>query len=183
MKLTVPYPISANEYWRTAIVKNHRELSAKGAKPFSTTYVSEEARSYKRKIKIAAYESGIRDPIKGRVYIHVQLYPHRPIDWAKRARKNPLYWDDDVRCIDLDNALKVLIDALRGIAYTDDAWVRRITAERMEPDAEDARVIIEILPIVRVDPQATIEGSGCPYCGIPGCPGVGAHVQHHATRQ
>lgn len=182
MKLTVPYPISANEYWRTAIVKNHRELTARGEKPFSTTYVSEEARRYKRLIKIAAYESGIRDPIKGRVSLDVQLYPHRPNDWAKRARKDPLGWDDDVRCIDLDNALKVLIDALRGIAYTD-AWVRRITAERMEPDAEDERVIIEILPIVRASPQASLIESGCPYCAVPGCPGVEAHVQQHATRQ
>ena len=34
-------------------------------------------------------------------------------------------------CMDLDNALKVSIDALKGIAYADDSQVRKITAQRV----------------------------------------------------
>jgi len=156
VKLILPYPISANLYWRTVV--------AKGAQ-FANTYVSPDAVRYKRQVKIAAYDQGMREPIKGRVSVAVELYPHRPVDWQKRARASPMDWDDDVRCIDLDNALKVLLDALRKIAYTDDAWVRRIAAERMEPDHEGERVIVTVEPIVRVSPQPPLflsagDGSG-----------------------
>jgi len=144
MKLVLPYPISANLYWRTVVPK--------GAK-FANTYVSPEAVRYKRQVKIAACDQGIWNPIKGRVSVAVELYPHRPVDWQKRMRASPMDWDDDVRCIDLDNALKVLLDALKKIAYTDDAWVREIAARRMEPDHEGERVLVTVEPIVRASPQ------------------------------
>ena len=138
MKLVLPYPISANRYWRT-VVARHGE--------FAQTYVSPEASRYKRQVKIAAHEQGHREPIPGRVAVAVELYPHRPLDWQKRVRIAPQTWDDTVQCLDLDNALKVLLDSLRKIAFTDDAWVRRIHAERMEPDGEGERVIVTVEPI------------------------------------
>lgn len=147
MKLVLPYPISANVYWRTVVPK--------GAK-FANTYVSPEAVSYKRDVKIIAFDHGIRKPIAGRVSIVVELYPHRPLDWEKRARRDPMNWDDTVQCLDLDNALKVLLDSLRKIVITDDAWVRRIQAERMEPDQNGERVVVTVEPIVRTSPQPTL---------------------------
>lgn len=51
-----------------------------------------------------------------------------------------------MQCIDLDNANKVLLDAMKGVAIDDDKWVRRIVAERMEPDGE-ARVVVTITPL------------------------------------
>lgn len=147
MKLVLPYPISANAYWRTVVPK--------GAK-FANTYVSEEARRYKREVKIAAYEQGVREPIAGRVAVAIELYPHRPLDWQKRVQRDPMSWDDTVQCLDLDNCLKVLLDALRRIAYTNDAWVRRLAAERMEPDGDGERVIVTVEPIVRVSPQPAL---------------------------
>ncbi|MFX7793104.1 RusA family crossover junction endodeoxyribonuclease, partial [Acinetobacter baumannii] len=67
-------------------------------------------------------------------------------------------WDDTVRCIDLDNAKKVLLDALKGVAIEDDQWVRRIVAERMEPDADGARVVLTVTPLSVVQPQAGLFG-------------------------
>ena len=57
---------------------------------------------------------------------------------------------------DIDNARKVLYDALKGIAFEDDARIFRDSAERMEPDGE-ARVVVTVAPIVRVCPQAGLE--------------------------
>lgn len=156
MKLILPTPPSSNRYWRVVVPK--------GAQ-FANIYVSPEAVRYKRQVKIAAYDQGVRDPIAGRVSVAVELYPHRPLDWQKRVRAAPMTWDDDVKCLDLDNALKVLLDALRKIAYADDAWVRRIVAERMEPDHEGERVIVTVEPIVRASPQPPLflsagDGSG-----------------------
>ncbi len=147
MRLVLPMPISANLYWRTFVQPNAK---------FANTYVSDEARRYKRQVKIAAYEQGAREPISGRVSVAVELYPHRPLDYQKRMRADPMNWDDTVQCPDLDNTLKVLLDSLRKIAFTDDAWVRKLTAERMEPDGEGERVVVTVEPIVRASPQTSL---------------------------
>lgn len=76
--------------------------------------------------------------------LHVQLFPHRPQDWAKRARHDPYTWDDTVQCIDLGNCEKELSDALNGIAWADDKQLRRIVLDRMEPDEKGARLEIRI---------------------------------------
>ncbi len=99
---------------------------------------------YKAAVAAIARAAGIRQPHAGRVHLTIRLYPHRPQDWAKRARKDPYTWDDTVQCIDLGNCEKVLSDALNGVAWVDDKKHRRILQERMEPDEKGARVEVEI---------------------------------------
>lgn len=137
IELTLPYPISANRYWRSFVPRGHQR---------AIVTLSDEAKAYKQEVGWLAKKAGIREPITGRVAVEIRLYPKRPQDWERRARKNPLTWDDSVLCLDLDNANKVLFDALKGIAIEDDRWVRRINAERMEPDGE-ARVVVVITPL------------------------------------
>jgi crossover junction endodeoxyribonuclease RusA len=143
--LALPYPISANRYWKAVTI------------PGRTMMVpSKDAKDYKATVGLIARAAGIRAPISGRVAIAIRLYPQRPQDWAKRAARNPLGWDDDVRCLDLDNANKVLFDALKGVAIDDDRWVRSIDAQRMEPDGE-ARVVVTITPLaLPASPQASL---------------------------
>jgi crossover junction endodeoxyribonuclease RusA len=135
VRLVLPYPVSANRYWRT--------YSPHGFKTHVTT-ISAEAREYKAQVWQKARQMGIREPIPGRVSVSIRLYPERPRDWQKRARVDPLGWDDSVRCIDLDNANKVLLDALKGVVFCDDKWVRALDSERMEPDGKPARVEVTI---------------------------------------
>lgn len=144
IKLTLPYPISANVYWRSY---------ARGGRAIVT--VSKEAEQYRSQVNLLCWQAGIREPIQGRVAITVQLFPQRPLDWAKRARLNPKGWDDGVRCIDLDNANKVLLDSLKGVAIEDDRWVREIHARRMEPDGE-ARVVVRIRALAAQSVQADL---------------------------
>nr|WP_253260893.1 RusA family crossover junction endodeoxyribonuclease [Rhodanobacter glycinis] len=140
IRLVLPPPISANRYWRSFVPRG-------GSR--AITCVSDEARAYKRDALKLALAAGVRSPIRGRVALDVQLYPARPLDWAKRSRKDPDGWADSVRCIDLDNVLKVLLDALKGVAFGDDSWVRSLHAQRMEPDEHGARVVVTISPLVR----------------------------------
>lgn len=119
------------------------------------TTLSAEAKAYKAEVGWLAKAAGVRKPIPGRVAVAIQLYPNRPQDWAKRAAKDPMGWDDTVQCIDLDNANKVLFDALKGVVIEDDRWVRRITAERMEPDGE-ARMVVTIEPIRSAEVQGAL---------------------------
>ena len=143
IRLVLPYPLSANRYWAST------SIPVKGKRKFrAITYVTEAAKEYKETVAKLAMVAGVREPITGRVCVVIKLFPRRPLDWAKRARKDPDGWADTVQCIDLDNARKVLYDALKGIAYDDDKWIKRDAGEICEPDGE-ARVEVVITPIVR----------------------------------
>lgn len=144
--LTLPYPISANRYWRTFMPRGFKA---------PVTVVSAEAKAYKATVCGLVKIAGVKKPIAGRVAVDIRLYPSRPLDWEKRVKREPMTWDDTVQCLDLDNANKVLFDALKGVAIEDDKWVRRITSERMEPDGE-ARVEVRIVPMVAESPQGAL---------------------------
>lgn len=138
--LTIPYPVSANRYWRSFVPRGHKR---------AIVVLSDEAKSYKSEVGWIAKSAGIPAPLSGRVAMTIKLYPGLPKDAEKRMRKLGDGWDDGVRSIDLDNALKVLIDSLKGIAYADDKQVWRIAAERMEPDGQ-ARAVVTVEPIVKL---------------------------------
>ena len=143
--VSLPPPVSANVYWRTRVVKG-----------IAMTYVSAEAKAFKSEVGWLLKAAGIKIPFQGCVAVSLKLYPHRPLDWAKRAQKFGGAWDDSVRSIDLDNAIKVTLDAMKGIAFNDDVWVRQIEAERMEPDGE-ARVVVTVRRIAQAPlPQASL---------------------------
>lgn len=133
--LTLPWPVSANVYWRSFVPRGHK-------RPVIT--LSDEAKEYKAEVAGIVKAAGIVKPIPGRVCIWLRLYPARPKDWAKRQRRDPQGWDDSVRSIDLDNANKVLLDSLKGLAFEDDSWVRELHSARMEPDDGPARVVLAI---------------------------------------
>jgi crossover junction endodeoxyribonuclease RusA len=137
VRLVLPPALSANRYWQPVKIG-----------PRITIVPTKEAKANRSEVAMLARQAGAQ-PVRGRVSLKVRMYPGRPQDWAKRSAKDPDGWDDTVRSIDLDNALKVLLDALKNVAFDDDSWVRRIDAERCEPDEHGARVVVEVTPIVR----------------------------------
>lgn len=142
IELTLPYPLSANRYWQTRVLPG---------KSFAITHPSTEAKKYKKEIARIANAQGVK-PILGQVQYELELYPHLPLDWKKRAKLDPVWWDMTVMCIDLDNARKVLLDALNGIAWTDDSMICHDEGWRMVPDGE-ARCVLRIKPYERAHPQ------------------------------
>lgn len=143
IRLVLPYPISANAYW------DYRVIPASNGRPaMAIKYTTHEAARYKTDVAKLCKVARVV-PIMGRVRIVIDLYPHRPQDWAKRARKDPDNWADTVRCLDLDNARKVLYDSLKNVAFEDDKWVKSDGGDIHEPDEHDARVVVTITPIVR----------------------------------
>lgn len=134
--LRLPYPISANRYWRPVKLGTH-----------ITIVPTKEAKQYKADVAVRARLAGVCNPIEGRIKLEIWLYPNRPQDWAKRQRQHGAAWDDTVRCIDLGNCEKVLSDAMNGVVFVDDAWIRTIIMQRMEPDADGERVVVRITPI------------------------------------
>lgn len=147
IRLTLPYPLSANRYWRPVKLGAHISIVP-----------TKEAKAFRADIAALCRTQGVRAPLAGRVHVDVKLYPKRPLDWQTRQRKLGAAWDDGVMCIDIDNANKVLLDSLKDVAIEDDKWVRRLTAERMEPDGE-ARVVVTITPLPVAQPQGDLLGA------------------------
>ena len=142
--LVLPYPISANRYW------SERSVTPKGgARSFVQRYITPEARAYREDVAWRTRAAGVRSPLPGRVRVEIDLYPHRPLDYLKRQREHGDAWDDTVQCIDLDNARKVLLDALNGVAFEDDGRIWSDGGDRMEPDQHGARVVVRISPYKR----------------------------------
>jgi crossover junction endodeoxyribonuclease RusA len=130
--------LSSNKYWRPVPIGGH-----------ITIVPTKEAKEYKKTVQAIAKAAGITAPIEGRVKIEYMLYPHRPLDWKKRMRDFGDDWDDTVQCIDLDNALKVMLDAIKGVVIVDDKWVRRIFGYLMEPDEHGERLVVRVTKIER----------------------------------
>ena len=151
--LKLPYPVSANRYWATRVV------TPKGGRPMAMTYVTAEAKQYKETVGWLIKAHGVRAALPGRVQVDIQMYPHRPLDYKKRMAKDPMYWDDTVQRLDLDNARKVVNDALKELAFADDKCIFKDSGEVMEPDGREACLIVTIRPYVRaVNPQADLMG-------------------------
>lgn len=121
MKLLLPYPVSANRYWRTVVNKRTER---------AMTFVSKEAEAFKEECGWRARAAGVKAPINGLVELRIRLVPKNGV------------------CMDLDNALKVTIDALKGIVYADDSQVYRIVAERLDADPTGSRLEVEAVPYV-----------------------------------
>ncbi len=153
VRLTLPYPISANRYWAS------RTVTPRGKPAFTSTYVTPEAKAYKAQVQKLALVAGVRKPIAGRVRVEFTLYPNRPLDWQKRMRKEGAAWDDTVQCLDLDNAQKVVLDSLKDVVFQDDAWVREISARRAEPDEFGARLVAVVTPLAVEQPQTDLFGA------------------------
>lgn len=111
--LRLPYPISANRYWRTRIYQNR-----------VMTHVSPEAQAYKQQAALLANVAGIRASDSE---MQITLILHPKLTKAGEASKV---------CLDLDNAIKVTIDALNGTAWKDDKQVRHIMASFGNPIAD-----------------------------------------------
>lgn len=145
VSLVLPYPISANRYWRSFAV---------GGRAIVT--LSPEAKAFRENVQWLAAAAGVRKPLTGRVELTVQLYPKRPLDFAKRARKDPDGWEDSIQCIDLGNCEKVLCDALNGIAWVDDKQIRRMILLRESPDEHGPRCVVTFSEITATRTQGEL---------------------------
>ncbi|SUA24127.1 phage associated protein [Neisseria gonorrhoeae] len=117
IRLILPYPVSANRYWR--IWRNRAVRSA-------------EAAAYKSVVRRIAQEAGAM-PSEGAVAVYVRLIPKANKDGG--ANKT---------VIDLDNALKVALDALQGVAYHNDRQVRRIAADYADEPVTGGGLAVEV---------------------------------------
>lgn len=88
--------------------------------------MSKDARQYKRSICYLAFKYR-RSFLDGRLCVHLSLYP--PCD----------------RKIDIDNRVKILLDALEeATVYANDEQIDKIIIERMPVEPPNGRAVVTI---------------------------------------
>lgn len=105
--IVMPYPVSANRYWRNF---NGRMV------------LSCQATKYKRSVGATYAVEGGKYHHNGDIDVSIRLHP--------KLTKNGL---PSKTRIDLDNCLKVVLDALNNAAYRDDSQIVKIVAEIAGP--------------------------------------------------
>ena len=163
--IRLPYPISANRYWR--------QVGGGGRGP-ARMIVSQEALTYKREVATAARLAGYgpaspagygpagSDQPAGApaqqgwpaaagqpVEVCIQLHPRTTKQTAAQIRRGEPEQASAVR-LDLDNCIKVTLDALNGVAWVDDNQVVRISAE-VGPALKDGGLTVWISRIAPGD--------------------------------
>ena len=116
--LVLPVPPSANRYWRTTVAQTRL------GKRYIKTYVTREAAEYRAAVRARALVAGLR-PVDGPVAV--------TLCWYRAAKRG-----------DVDNRIKVTLDALQGAAYHSDAQVVELHAYRFE-DRLNPRLEVEIV--------------------------------------
>lgn len=112
--LELPPPPASNRYWRMNRGRVH---------------VSHEARDYRLAVHLRATAAGL-----GTAKVGV-WFPAGDVVVT-------IIWYRERKAGDLDGRLKVLLDALQGLAYTNDSQVKVLNAERR--DEGEGRVVVSI---------------------------------------
>jgi len=114
--MMLPYPVSGNRYWR-----HYRGMTVR----------SKEAMEYRAEVYDIASEC-LSECLQGCVSVSLVLHPKMPKDWVRRLKKDP-HAVLSVGRMDLDNAQKVALDALQGIAFTNDRQVTSLSIRLGQP--------------------------------------------------
>jgi Holliday junction resolvase RusA-like endonuclease len=110
---------------------------------FVRAYDPEKSRNYKAFVRMLAAEACKGPPFEGAVSLLVAVYRQPPSSWSKT--KIMLAMCGKIRPItkpDLSNSVKGIEDALKGLAWRDDAQVVDLYVQKWYSDAP--RVEIEI---------------------------------------
>lgn len=121
--LTLPEPPSANRYWR---VYRGRAVKSSDARDYSVLVFA----AFRAQTTIAQRNAL---PLRGDVSVALR--------WHRGARRG-----------DLDNRIKVCLDAVRGLLFVDDSQVVSLSAERHE-SPRAGRLEIEVQRSGTYDPN------------------------------
>lgn len=145
MKLVLPYPVSANRYWRSFAYIDKATRKAR-----SVTVPSDEAKSYKAAVGWIAKQAGCRTPSTRPIEIvSITLCPRMNKDGTASGT-----------VLDLLNAIKVFEDALQGIVYVNDKQIKRVRGPiEYGPPTEEGALLVEIIEYVPAAARLFAEAS------------------------
>lgn len=107
-------------------------------------------KAYEQAVAWAAKAAGVK-PISGPVALQTVFWLPLPGSWSKKRASEALQSEKATSRPDLDNYIKSIMDALNGVAWTDDAQVVRLLATKHYSVRPCAEIVIAALADV-VDP-------------------------------
>jgi Holliday junction resolvase RusA-like endonuclease len=117
----------------------------KGRNQFVQTYTDEATRRYEGSVaQLAAAEMVGRKPLEGPLGAVMRFRIPIPVSTSKRARAAILAGEQvHLGAIDVDNAVKAILDAMNGIVFVDDKQIVRLFATKVAAEVPGVDVRIE----------------------------------------
>lgn len=124
----------------------HGPLHGKGRPRFAGghAYTPEATRRYEGEIQAAWLLAGGKR-LEGPVAVDIIAYqalPKRASKALRAAAENGSIWP--IRKPDIDNVIKIVLDALNGYAYNDDTQVVRLDARKEYTPESESRLVITV---------------------------------------
>jgi Holliday junction resolvase RusA-like endonuclease len=108
------------------------------------TYTPKETVNYETLIKELYIIQHFRKQLEGPVRIHIKAYFPIPKSVSKRKKEEMIAGKiRPVKKPDMDNIIKIIADALNGLAYRDDSQIVECTIEKYFSDEERVEIEIE----------------------------------------
>lgn len=120
--------------------KGRPKFSSKGK--FVKTYTPETTVNYENWVKIC-FQEAKQKPLEGELKAVIKCYFEIPNSYSKKKKEDALKGNiRPAKKPDLDNIMKIILDALNGLAYKDDKDIVECRIEKWY--GEDAKVEVEI---------------------------------------
>ena len=124
----------------------HGPLHGKGRPRFAGghAYTPEATRRYEGEIQAAWLLAGgkkLEGPVALEIVAH-QALPKRASKAMRKAAENGAIWP--IRKPDIDNVIKLAMDALNGLAYHDDTQVVMLDARKEYTPEDESRLVITV---------------------------------------
>lgn len=108
------------------------------------TYTPKETVNYETLIKELYIIQHFRKQLEGPIKMHIRAYFSIPKGVSKRKKEEMIAGKiRPVKKPDIDNIIKIIADALNGLAYRDDNQIVECTIEKYFSDEERVEIVIE----------------------------------------
>lgn len=120
-----------------------RPRFTRGGRP----YTPKATRDYERAIRESFENATGRppEPFSGQIAVCIKTYRQLPKSTPKSVRSEP-----DIHKPDIDNVAKIVLDALNGVAWEDDAQVVSLMASKLDRTRSQERLSVSITELDRL---------------------------------
>jgi len=116
------------------VAKGRPRVALRGKYP--TIYTPKETKEAEERIILQTRRQKPKELMTGPIVMDIVFFKVKP----KSYSKSTIYW---TKKPDIDNMIKLVLDALNGVFYVDDAQVMRITATKQYSDSARTEITIE----------------------------------------
>ncbi|MFW5871261.1 MAG: RusA family crossover junction endodeoxyribonuclease [Verrucomicrobiota bacterium] len=105
-------------------------------------YTPKSTASYENLVKLCYQQDSNGKRFEDAVTVNILVYYEIPKSYSKKKREEAMKGKlMPTKTPDCDNVIKIILDALNGIAYSDDRQVTKVTLEKMYTDKAPSTLV------------------------------------------